>query len=106
MAVQRPVPEGHKQTVSLWGWPDELRSWTWPGAEGRPLTVRVYTRGDAVRLLLNGKEVGAAPVSAESKLTAEFAVGYAPGELRVVALSNGREIGTLAFATAGRAAAL
>jgi beta-galactosidase len=106
MAVQRPVPEGHKETISAWGWSDELRSWTWPGAEGRPLKVRVYTRGDSVRLLLNGKEVGAAPVNADSKLRAEFSIPYAPGELRAVALLNGKEIASLAFATAGPPALL
>ncbi len=106
MAVQRPVPEGKKETVSAWGWSDELRSWTWPGSEGRPMSVRVYTRGDAVRLLLNGKEVGTARVSAETKLTAEFAVPYAPGELRAVATENGKEIGSIAFSTAGPPASL
>ncbi|HJQ26939.1 MAG TPA: glycoside hydrolase family 2 TIM barrel-domain containing protein [Blastocatellia bacterium] len=106
MAVQRPVPEGHKETVSAWGWSDELRSWTWPGAEGRPLKVRVYSRGDQVRLLLNGKEVGTSPVSVDTKLRAEFSVPYAPGELRAVAQAGGKEIASLAFATTGPPASL
>jgi len=59
MAVQRPVPERWKEYIGLWGWSDELRSWTWPGMEGTPLTVRVYTRGDKVTVLLNGKELEA-----------------------------------------------
>jgi beta-galactosidase len=106
MAVQRPVPEGHKEMISAWGWSDELRSWTWPGSEGKALNVRVYTRGDSVRLLLNGQEVGSAPVSTATKLTAEFSVPYAPGELRAVATSNGKEIGSIAFATVGPPASL
>ncbi len=30
MAVQRPVPSQFSERISLWGWSDELRSWTWP----------------------------------------------------------------------------
>lgn len=106
MAVQRPIPEGRQELISPWGWSDELRSWTWPGHEGRPLKVRVYTAGDQVRLLLNGKEIGIQPVSAETKLKAEFEVPYAPGELRAIALAKGRPIAELAFKTAGPPARL
>ncbi len=106
MAVQRPVPEGHQEVISPWGWPDELRSWTWPGHEGRPLKARVYTAGDQVRLLLNGQEIGTQPVSRETRLKAEFAVPYAPGELRAVALLKGSPIAELAFKTVGPPAKL
>jgi len=106
MAVQRPIPEGREQLVSAWGWPDELRSWTWPGQEGKTLTVRVYSQGDQVRLLLNGREVGAKPVSADTKFKAEFEVPYAPGELDALALKDGNPIGELTFQTAGKPARL
>ena len=43
MAVQRPLPEGRSEVISAWGWSDELRSWTWPGHEGKTLKVRVYS---------------------------------------------------------------
>jgi beta-galactosidase len=106
MAVQRPLPEGRTEVISRWGWSDELRSWTWPGYEGRKLNVRVYSTGDQVRLLLNGKEIGAKPVSAETQLKAEFEVPYAAGELKAVALVGGKPIAELAFKTAGPPAAL
>jgi beta-galactosidase len=92
--------------MSIWGWSDELRSWTWPDAEGRTVVVRVYAAGDQVRLFLNGKEVGAKPVSPDTELKAEFEVQYAPGELKAVAYSGGRQIAELAFKTAGRPARL
>ena len=41
MAVVRPLPPGRKQQIMLWGFYDELRSWTWPGNEGVTVTVRV-----------------------------------------------------------------
>ena len=102
MAVQRPLPKGWTEKISRWGWSDELRSWTWPGQEDSPMTVRVYTRGDSVRLMLNGKEVGSKRLSASDALRAEFTVPYAPGELKAVAYQDGQEIGTIAFTTVGK----
>ena len=103
MAVQRPVPKGFTEQVSRWGWSDELRSWTWAGFEGSPITVRVYTRGDKVALLLNGKEVGSKQLTEKDALKAELAVPYAPGELKAVAYENGQEIGSIVLTTAGEA---
>ena len=102
MAVQRPVPYRYTEHVSRWGWSDELRSWTWPGMEGVPLTVRVYTRGDKVTLLLNGKEVASKSLTEKDVLKAEFTVPYAPGELKAVAYQGGSEIGDLTFTSASR----
>ena len=106
MAVQRPVPEGRTEIISPWGWSDELRGWTWPGSEGKTVKVRVYSSGDHVRLLLNGKEIGTKAVSAETEWKAEFEVPYAAGELKAEALSNGGKIAELAFKTAGKPARL
>ncbi len=106
MVVQRPIPEGRKQLVSAWGWPDELKSWTWPTHEGETLTVRVYTQADQVRLLLNGREIGVKPVSAETKFRAEFDVPYAPGELKAIALTGGEPVADMALNTAGKPAGL
>jgi beta-galactosidase len=102
MAVQRPVPERYTEHISMWGWSDELHSWTWPGFEGTPMKVRVYTRGDQVKLLLNGKEVGSKEVAEKDALRAEFIVSYSPGELKAVAYQNAQEIGTIAFATTAK----
>lgn len=106
MAVQRPLPAGRTETISAWGWSDELRSWTWPGYEGRTMKVRVFSTGDQVRVLLNGKEIGAKSVSAQTEMRAEFDVPYAAGELKAVALLGGKQIAELLFKTAGRPARL
>ena len=102
MAVQRPLPKGYTEYESMWGWTDELHSWTWPGLDGTPMKVRVYTRGDQVKLLLNGKEVGSKELTEKDALRAEFTVPYAPGELKAVAYQGGQEIGGIAFSTAGK----
>jgi beta-galactosidase len=104
MAVQRPIPEGRKQLISAWGWADELKSWTWPGHEGTPITVRVYSQADQVRLLLNGREIGVKSISIGTQFKAEFEVPYAPGELKAVALKDGSPIAEMTFKTAGEPA--
>ena len=103
MAIQRPVPAGLTEHAGDWGWSDELRSWTWPGFEGVPLNVRVYTRGDRVRLLLNGNEVGSKQLTENDGLKIEFPVPYAAGELKAIAYQGEQEIGTIVFLTTGTA---
>jgi beta-galactosidase len=87
----------------MWGWSDELRSWTWPGFENAPMHVRIYTRGDKVKLQLNGKEVGSKDLTEKDALKAEFTVPYSPGELKAIAYQGGSEIGSTVFNTAGKA---
>ena len=102
IAVQRPVPLRYTEQVSRWGWSDELRSWTWPAYQGSPILVRVYTRGDEVKLFLNGKQVGHAQLTAKDALTAQFAVPYSPGELKAIAFRGGQEIASTQLETAGQ----
>jgi beta-galactosidase len=101
MAVHTPTPDGAWERVSGWGWPDETRNWNWPGQEGKPLQVAVYSRCESVRLELNGKVIGEKPVSAATKLTAKFNVPYQPGELRAIGLINGKEVAKTTLKTAG-----
>ncbi len=105
LSVHRPL-DGQIERVSMWGWRDELRSWTWPGAEGKAVNVIVYTRADRVELTLNGKIVGEKAMTDTDKSTAQFAVAYAPGTLTATAFRNGRAIGKRVLETAGPAAAL
>ena len=103
MAVQRPIPNGYSEQISRWGWSDELRSWTWPGFEKTAMRVRIYTRGDKVKIFLNGNEAGSKDLAEKDALTAEFMVGYASGELKAVAYQGGNEIGSISFTTADKA---
>ncbi len=101
IAVHTPIPDGLTEKVSGWGWPDESRSWTWPGHEGKMLQVAVYSRCESVRLELNGKVIGEKPVSDATKLTAKFDVPYEPGELRAVGLTGGKPVASTILHTAG-----
>lgn len=87
--VQAPLPPGKtKELVWGWGWPDERASWNWPGCEGQPLTLRVYSSCPAVRLSLNGRVIGEQKTGRETRFTAVFQVPYEPGELRAVGLDQ------------------
>lgn len=100
MAVHAPIPDGMVENVSRWGWPEELQSWTWPGAESKPLQVRVFSRAPIVRLLLNGKVIGEQKIK-DSSITTVFQVPYQPGTLKAVNIVNGKEAGTVELKTAG-----
>jgi len=102
MAVHAPLPAGEKESISMWGWPAEYQSWTWPGEEGDTLQVSVYSRCQEVRLELNGKVIGQKQTSDETRLTAKFTVLYSPGELKAIGIINGKEVATKLFKTAGK----
>jgi beta-galactosidase len=104
MLVHAPVPEGHKEAVSAWGWYNEFPSYTFPGDEGKTLQVHVYTRYDAVRLMLNGKIIGDQNVSPQTKLTATFTINYRPGVLKAIGLQNGKPVDSVMLQTAGKPA--
>lgn len=101
MAVHAPIPEGQRERVSGWGWPDESQSWNWAGQEGKPLQVAVYSRCESVRLELNGKAIGEKPVTGVTKLTATFDVPYAPGELKAIGLIQGKAVAEKILKTGG-----
>ena len=104
--VHRPLPEGKKEIVSNWGFPDVVKSWNWPGYEGKKLGVTVYTRSRQVRLILNGRTVGEQTVDPERSVTATFVVPFEAGTLTAVSYDNGTEIASQSVITTGKPAAI
>ena len=102
--VHEPIPDGMIESAGLWGWANELPKWYWPEAEGKNLGVRVFTKGDNVKLYLDGTLVG--ECTPDEKHIAEFNVTYQPGELKAVAYRNGAELGTKILRTPGEPAAI
>lgn len=101
IAVLRPERHGH--TVSMqspWAWSDSVSSWTWPGFEGRPVTVEVYADADEVALLLDGTEVAREPVGARRPMLASLETVYRPGELVAVSYQAGVETGRTSLVSA------
>lgn len=101
--VHRPLPPGRTEQTSQWGWPDELPSWTWPGMEGKPMQVTVYSRCEAVRLELNGKEIATRRIAAGDRFRTTFEVPWQPGELRAIGLNGSKPIASRVLRSAGPA---
>lgn len=53
--------------------------WNWPGREGEPISVYVFTNAVQVELLLNGESLGLQEVARDGHL--EWTVPYSPGRL-------------------------
>lgn len=105
IAVETPSPDGRPWNVSPWAMPPSLPSWTWPGHEDKPLSVEVYSRHEAVKLLLNGVALGEKPTTEAEAFLAKFTVPYAAGELVALGLDGGRETERVVLRTASAPAA-
>lgn len=105
MLVHKHIPTGMKETVSDWGWPDELPYYYFPGDEGKLHRVNVYTRYPQVRLELNGKKIDQKDVS-QDNLTASFEITYQPGILKAIGINNGKDVDSVVLQTPGTATKL
>lgn len=106
MFVHKPIPEGKREVVSRWGFPDELKSWNWTGHEGEKIQVHVYTRSELVKLELNGKSVGEQTVDGIKSITARFEVPYEKGTLTARCYDNGIETSSETIRTVGKPASI
>ncbi len=104
LGVRQPVPEGKRMSVTQWGVFPVFESWTWPGMEGKPLEVEVYSKAETVRLYLGEQLLGEKPTSRNEQFKANFTVPYAPGVLRAVAIQSGKQVAESVLRTAGEPA--
>ncbi|OKP77931.1 glycoside hydrolase family 2 [Paenibacillus sp. P3E] len=86
-------------------WKDEpmvhlLPHWNWPGSEGQPVEVRVFSNTATVELILNGRSLGEQQVDRAGYLSWE--VIYEPGELKALGTRDGRIVAEKAVVTAGQ----
>jgi beta-galactosidase len=105
MLVQRHVADDMQEVIAPWGFPDELKSWTWPGQEGKKIQVHVYTRSKQVKLELDGKVIAEQTVG-DSSITATFEIEYQPGTLVAKSYDNGKETGSTSLTTTGKPVAI
>jgi len=87
-------------------WNDEpmvhlLPHWTHPGKEGVRIPVVVYTNCQSAELFLNQRSLGEKAMGEDRQLV--WQVPYEAGEIRVVARTEGAEMCTKSFTTAGQA---
>jgi beta-galactosidase len=102
IAVLSPARYGETPGMTLWGWPEVTPSWEWPGQEGKPVCIDIYSADDEVELLLNGRSLGRQPVGKASRYIAVFETVYEPGELVAVGYKNGIETGLTVLRTPGK----
>ena len=102
MAVREPDGYHGKVKTTVWGtWPT-YESWNWPGYEGKPIDVEVYSRCPKVRLYLNNQLIGEKDVK---ECMAVFTLPYQPGTLRAEGMFLSSSEGTkpVTLQTAGDA---
>ncbi len=104
--VRLPEPEGKKIIAVGWATYPTLPTWTWPGEEGKPLQVEVYSGTEKVQLYLNDKLIGEQPSGREQEFKATFTVPYAPGTLKAVGIRDGQPVAESILATVGNPTAL
>ena len=102
LAVREPNGYHGKIRETAWSvWPT-WESWTWPGWEGKPIEVEVYTKEPNVSLYLNDRCVGLKLVNnQQTEYKAVFTVNYEPGILRAEAGDK-----SVTLCTAGKPARL
>ena len=82
-----------------------LPHWNWPGKEGQPIDVRVYSNTNAVELFLNGESLGRETMPQNSHL--QWKVNYNPGALVARGYdANGKETARDTVETTGAPAAV
>ncbi len=100
ITVQNPAGYGKKCMMTPWVISDSRSSWNYPGFEGKPVIVEIYSPGDEVELFRNGVSLGRQPAGEQVSHITRFETTYEPGVLRAVSFENGTEIGSMDLATA------
>lgn len=98
MAVREPDGYNGRIKTTQWGtWPT-FESWNWPGHEGKPIDVEVYSRYPVVRLYQDGRLVGEKGME---KMKAVFTVDYTPGSLTAEGVKDGKVMESVQLKSSG-----
>lgn len=93
-------PDGYKGKIqtTFWStWPT-FECWNWPGHEGKPIEVEVYSHYPTVRLYLDNQLVAEKSVN---EMKAIFSLPYKAGVLKAEGLRDGKVMETITLSTAG-----
>ena len=104
----RSSARARRKKIIAVGWATypTLPTWTWPGQEGKPLQVEVYSGAERVRLYLNDKLIGEQPTGRDQEFKTTFSVPYTPGTLKAVGMRGDSAVAESILTTAGNATAL
>ena len=105
-----PAVFGKTEVLTRWGFTGARESWTWPGQEGAPVCLAVFSRAEEVELFVNGQSVGRQRAGERTvpELPGSFLfeTTYQPGLVEAVSYTGGREVSRGTLQTTGPAASL
>ncbi|MEO6550857.1 MAG: glycoside hydrolase family 2 TIM barrel-domain containing protein [Ferruginibacter sp.] len=99
--VHTLIPQGYKESDFYYNFPDQLKSWSFAGEEGKKMQVFVYSRAQKVTLELNGKVVGEQTMQ-PNNITAQFDVTYEPGTIIAKSYVDDKQTGADTLTTVGK----
>ena len=105
-----PAVIGKIETLSNWGFPGVWQRWNWPGQEGKPVDMAVFSSAEEVELKVNGvslgrKKAGEALIHG-IPLTFLFRAEYRPGTVEAISYTGGKEVSRTVLSTAGEPAGI
>jgi len=100
IAVERLDKYGLPVSTTPWMGKDDIASWSWPGYEGKPAIINVFSPSEEVELWCSGELVGRKPAGRRNGFTACFEISYRPGSLTAVGFTAGREEGRMSLYSA------
>ena len=95
----RPLDHaGEKVYFSRFKTTDAVNSWSWKGCEGRTARIEVYSRGQFVEMIQDGKSLGKKKLK---QFVARFDTSFQPGSLEAISFDeDGTELGRSKIKTA------
>jgi beta-galactosidase len=106
IGVLDPQYYGRKISFNPWGWEPVNDTWSFPGWEGKPTQVSVYSADEEVELVVNGVSLGRKPAGAACQNKSTFEVTYQPGTITAVGFTRGKETCRTTLKTTSKPAAL
>ena len=103
-----PETFGKTEIISPWGFTDVRSCWNYPGQEGKPARLVVFSNAQEVEIFINGRSAGRKPVDRERPLpnSASFVAAFEPGTVEAVSYTDGREVSRAILATTGNPAGI
>ena len=98
-------PSRYNETagISVWSFYDVYHYWAWPGYEGKPIEIDVYSPDGEMELFVNGKSLGKKHVGYNTRYIAKYHTVYEPGELTAVYYKDDVVISREILVTPGKA---
>jgi beta-galactosidase len=105
-----PATFGKTEFLSMWGFTAARACWNWPGQEGKPVRLAVYSGAQEVELLVGGVSLGrkkaGEALAAGMPKSFVFDAVYTPGTVEAISYTDGKEASRGMLRTAGEPAAI